>query len=90
MAAVYTSLYGQVNWNGFSIALPEEIVKAWENRTMNVVGYEFDAIRCAPTSIGGLSICYPLPVPVKTPVKVEGVQQIDDRVRGCSTLTWCH
>ena len=42
---VYTSQYGQVNWDGFSIKLPQEIVDAWENRTMNIVGYEFDAIR---------------------------------------------
>ena len=42
---VYTSLYGQVNWNGFTIELPKEITDAWENRTMNIVGYEFDAIR---------------------------------------------
>ena len=42
---MYTSLYGQVNWNGFTIELPEEITDAWENRTMNIVGYEFDAIR---------------------------------------------
>jgi hypothetical protein len=42
---VYTSQYGQVNWDGFSIKLPQEIVDTWENRTMNIVGYEFDAIR---------------------------------------------
>ena len=42
---VYTSKYGQVNWDGFSIPLPQEIVDAWDNRTMNVVGYEFDAVR---------------------------------------------
>ena len=42
---VYTSQYGQVNWDGFSVKLPQEIVDAWENRTMNIVGYEFDAIR---------------------------------------------
>jgi hypothetical protein len=47
---VYKSQYGQVNWDGFSINLPSEIVKAWENRTMNIVGYEFDAVR----SVGGI------------------------------------
>eukprot|EP01051_Picozoa_sp_SAG22_P009426 SAG22_NODE_787_length_7239_cov_4.418487_5_plen_114_part_00 len=34
---MYTSKYGQVNWNGFVIPLPQEIITAWENRTMNIV-----------------------------------------------------
>lgn len=42
---VYTSKYSQVNWNGFVIPLPKEVIDKWENRTMNIVGYEFDAIR---------------------------------------------
>jgi hypothetical protein len=47
---VYTSKYGQVNWNGFSIALPQEIIKAWDGKTMAITGYEFDAVR----SVGGV------------------------------------
>jgi len=37
---MYKSRYGQVNWDGFTVALPTDIVKAWKGKVMNIVGYE--------------------------------------------------
>jgi len=42
---LYTSVYGQVNWVGVNTPLPSEFVKAWDEKTINIVGFEFDAIR---------------------------------------------
>lgn len=42
---VISSLYSQVQWSTHSVALPADLVKEFDGRVINIVGYEFDIIR---------------------------------------------
>ena len=37
----------QVNWSPHAVALPADLVAAFDGRVMNIIGYEFDIVRPA-------------------------------------------
>ena len=60
---IISSLYSQVQWSPHGVALPADLVTAFDGRVMNIVGYEFDIIRPADYKEPCVSSTSAKPVP---------------------------